>query len=132
MGMIRWLLPVVLLVMDIQGLAQRKQPKPPEVELLEVTAHREEGRINVDGRVKNVGEKPVKGLTVLYDFLDSDKHVIASMKGDVEEALLEPGAEAEFHAQLQAPPRATSFQVNFADGGGKDLRPAKSEIFPIE
>jgi hypothetical protein len=125
-------LAVILLAIMASALAQKKQPKPPEVELLEVTAHRDEGRINLDGRVKNVGEKPIRGLTVVYDFLDSDKHVISSGKGGIEEASLVPGDEAEFHAQLQAPPRATSFQVNFEDGGGKDLRLAKSEILPIE
>jgi hypothetical protein len=113
-------------------LAQKKQPKPPEVELLQVAAHREETLINIDGRVKNVGEKPLRGLTVLFDFLDSDNHVLASMKGGVEEPALSPGDETEFHAQLQAPARATSFQVNFADGGGKDLRLAKSDVLPIE
>ncbi|HUS06822.1 MAG TPA: FxLYD domain-containing protein [Bryobacteraceae bacterium] len=129
--MLRWYF-VLWLACSVAAPAQKKQPKPPEVELLQAAAHRDAGNINIDGKVKNTGDKPIKNLAVLYDFLDSDNHVLTSVKGEVEESVVAPGEEVEFHAQVKEPPRATSFQVNFEDGGGKYLRPAKIEVLPIE
>lgn len=115
------------------GQKKAKDSKPPEVQLMEASAHRSEGSITVDARVKNCGEKPIKSLQIIIDFVASDhKQVITTKRGGVDAELLEPGEEAEFHGQLENAPRATEFQLNFEDGGGKYLRAEKTGPFPIE
>src|SRR5713101_8036915 len=92
------------------GQKKGKEAKPPEVELLEATAHRQEGNVTVDARVKNVGEKPIKALNIIVDFLAPDhKQVITTKRGAIQEPTLDPGEEAEFHAQIENASRATEF-----------------------
>jgi len=87
----------------------------------------------VDARVKNCGEKPIKALQLILDFVASDhKQVITTKRGGIDAEMLDPGEEAEFHAQLEDQVRATEFQVNFEDGNGKYLRAEKTGPFPIE
>src|SRR5258708_33662467 len=105
------------------GQKKGKEAKPPEVELLEATAHRQEGNVIVDARVKNVGDKPIKALRLLIDFIAPDhKQVITTKRGRIDPEMLDPGEEADFHAQIEDPSRATEFQINFEDGNGKYLR----------
>jgi hypothetical protein len=115
------------------GQKKSKEPKPPEVELLEATAHRQEGNVIVDARVKNVGDKPIKALQLLIDFVAPDhKQVITTKRGRIEAEMLDPGEEADFRAQIEDPSRATEFLINFEDGNGKYLRAEKTGPFPIE
>jgi hypothetical protein len=115
------------------GQKKGKEAKPPEVELLEATAHRQEGNVIVDARVKNVGDKPIKVLRLLIDFVAPDhKQVITTKRGRIEAEMLDPGEEADFHAQIEDPSRATEFLINFEDGNGKYLRAEKTGPFPIE
>src|ERR1700704_1867916 len=82
------------------GQKKGKEAKPPEVELLEATAHRQEGNVIVDAKVKNVGDKPIKALQLIIDFVAPDhKQVITTKRGGVEAEMLEPGEEADFRAQ---------------------------------
>jgi hypothetical protein len=115
------------------GQKKGKEGKPPEVELLEATVHRQEGNVTVDARVKNVGEKPIKALNIVVDFVAPDhKQVITTKRGAIQEPVLDPGEEAEFHAQIEDPSRATEFHINFEDGNGRYLRGEKTGPFPIE
>jgi len=117
----------------VYGQKKGKDSKPPEVQLLEASARRQEGIISVDARVKNCGEKPIKALQLILDFVASDhKQVITTKRGGIDAEMLDPGEEAEFHAQLEDQVRATEFQVNFEDGNGKYLRTEKTGPFPIE
>lgn len=111
---------------------KKKEPKPPEIELLEASAHRQGENIAIDGKVRNCGDKPIKKLVLLFDFLDTDKQVLTTRKDSTEQELLAPGEEVEFHSQVPEPPRAALFQINFEDGGGKYLRVMKNGPFPIE
>ena len=114
--------------------AQRKRnsPKPPELQVAEVTARRGEGTVSLDGRVRNCGEKALRGLKLLFDFMDSDRQVLTTKNWTNEDAILQPGDETEFHAQLTDPVRAVYFRVNAEDGGGRELRVDKGGPFPVE
>jgi hypothetical protein len=115
------------------GQKKGKEAKPPEVELLEATAHRQEGNVIVDAKVKNVGDKPIKSLQLIIDFVAPDhKQVITTKRGGIEAEMLDPGEEADFRAQIEDPSRATEFQMSFEDGNGKYLRAEKTGPFPIE
>src|SRR4030088_1391891 len=84
------------------GQKKGKEAKPPEVALLEATAHRQEGNVIVDAKVKNVGDKPIKSLQLIIDFFAPDnKQVITTKRGGIEAEMLDPGEEADFRAQIE-------------------------------
>ena len=115
------------------GQKKGKDGKPPEVELLEATAHRQEGIISIDARVRNCGQKPIKTLQIIIDFIAPDhKQVITTKRGSIEAEVLEPGEEADFHARIEDPSRATEFQISFEDSSAKYLRAVKTGPFPID
>jgi hypothetical protein len=123
---------VLVLSLVAASVAADKKKKPPDLEILEASAHRGEIKISVDGRVRNSGEKPIKELTLQFDFQAPGKQAIATEKGAIDEEVLQPGQEAAFHMEANAPPRAVSFQIGAADGSGRELRVAKSGPFPID
>ena len=123
---------LVLWLLAAVSLAADKKKKPPDVEILEATAHRGETKVTVDGRVRNSGEKPIKELTLLFDFHAPGKQVVATEKGAIDEEVLEPGQEAAFHMEANTPPRSVAFQINAEDGSHRELRVARSGPFPIE
>jgi hypothetical protein len=123
---------ILALALVVASVAAQKKKKPPDIEVLEASAHRGENNVSVDGRVRNSGEKPIKQLTLSFDFLAPGNRVVTTESGAIDEEVLEPGKEAAFHMESNAPPRSVAFQINAADGSGRQLRIAKSGPFPIE
>jgi len=123
---------ILALTLVVASVAAEKKKKPPDLEVLEATAHRGESKVSVDGRVRNSGEKPIKELTLLFDFQAPGKQVVATEKGAIDEEILQPGEEAAFHMEANAPPGSVAFQINAADGAGRELRVSKAGPFPIE
>jgi len=123
---------VLILALAVIPTSAQKKHKPPDLEVLEATAHRGEDKVSVDGRVRNSGEKPIKELTLLFNFLAPRKEAIATEKGAIDEELLEPGNVASFHMEANAPPRAVQFEIDAQDGSGRELRVANAGPFTIE
>jgi hypothetical protein len=123
---------ILALTLVFASVAAEKKKKPPDLEVLEAFAHRGESKVSVAGRVRNSGEKPIKELTLLFDFQSPGKQVVATERGAIDEEVLQPGQEAAFHMEANAPPGSVAFQINAADGAGRDLRVAKAGPFPIE
>ncbi len=123
---------ILVLALVILPVGAQKKRKPPDLEVLEAVAHRGEDKVSVDGRVRNSGEKPIKELTLLFNFLAPGKAAIATEKGAIDDEILEPGKESAFHMEANAPPRAVQFQIDAQDGSGRELRVAKSGPFTIE
>jgi len=123
----------LLVCTAVLGLPQKKpQPKPAEIELTEVSVHRDGGNVAIDGKLKNQGERPVKNLRVFIDFRDPDHNVISTRRGGIEERVLDPQAEAEFHAQVPDEVRAVDVQFRYEDGSGRDLKGINAGPFAIE
>src|SRR4051794_38691796 len=112
--------------------AKKSQSKGPEIQLLESSGKVENGKIAIDGRAKNLSDRALRKLTVIYDMLDSDKNVLSTQKGEVEQEELPVGEESAFHAKMGFPPRAVSFRLNFEEIGERELRSAKFGPFPIQ
>jgi hypothetical protein len=108
------------------------QPKPPSIEVVEISAHRDPTQLNIDGSVKNTGERTANELIILVDVLDSDKRVLTTQKGESEPASIEAGEKAEFHAQMPIPPRAVYIRLSFEEPGGRYLKANNTGPFPIE
>lgn len=121
-------LAILLCAADKKG----KQPKGPEIELIEVTCHRSEDRMLLDGRIRNTAERPLNKVQMIFRFMAPGRQVIATKNGPVEDEVIDPGDEAEFHMQVPAPARAVEFDVNAEDGSGRELRFDRTGPFPIE
>jgi len=119
-----------LLVLTVAGADKKK--KPPDITVVECSGKRASGKITFDGRVRNTGEKTINGLVLLFDFLSSDKEVLTTLKGPVEDEVMKPGDESSFHLEADEPPRAVRYQMNAVDHAGRDLRLANAGPFAIE
>ncbi|MDQ6664925.1 MAG: hypothetical protein M3Z23_11080 [Acidobacteriota bacterium] len=109
-----------------------KKHKAPEVELAEVSVRRGRGLIDIDARARNATAKPIRGLTLVFQFFGAERVPLTSQKATIEEESLEPGGEAAIHAQLNDPPRAVTLEIAVVDASGHDFRVAKSGPYPIE
>lgn len=122
----------VLSAAAVFGQQKSSREKGPEVELIEASAHVEDRRLNIDGQVRNVGDRPIRKLTIFYEILDGDKKVLTRQQGPIDQPELGPGEEARFQAQMAFHARAVSFRLAFEDGGGRELRAEGTGPFAIE
>lgn len=104
------------------GQEKRKSPKAADVVVLESAAHRMEGSVALEGRLRNASSKTLNGLVLLFDFIDSDGQVIATKQSPVDEDTLGPGAESAFHFETADPVRAVRFRVRATDASERTLR----------
>lgn len=113
--------------------AQNKQPgKPAGIEVIDASAHREGSSVNIDGKLRNSGEKPVKKLKVFIAFRDPDGKTISTRTGGIEQKVFEPDDEVEFHAQVPDSVRAVDIVFNFEDAAGHELNAVNPGPFTIE
>jgi hypothetical protein len=126
-----FLLAAVILSVCASAPGQRKK-KPADVEVLETKARRVEGRITLDGRVRFTGERPTRGLVIIFDFLSPEREVVTSQKTQVADGVVRAGQEASYRTELVDPVRAISYQVRAVGAGERDLRVANPGPYPIE
>ncbi len=130
------IVPVLLLALGTLSTAADKKrnqpPKPAEIEIVEITARRSEGRVSLDGRVKNTGERPAMGVVLFFDFMAPGRQVITTKRGNLEIETLDPGEEAEFHVYAPEPPRAVEIRVQVQDSSERDLKVIKPGPYAIE
>lgn len=125
-------LALALTLMSLTASAQPKPKKAGDVLVLETRARREEGKINVDGKVKVTGEKPLHGLVVVFDFRSPEKAVVTTQKTTVDEELLENGHEGVYHVEMVDAARAVTYTMRAFDNHEKELKLENMGPFPIE
>ena len=91
-----------------------------------------EGKITLDGRVRFTGEKPARGLVMVFDFLSPEHEVVTSQKTQVADDVVRAGQEASYQTVLVDPVRAISYQVRAFDTSERDLRVGNPGPYPIE
>lgn len=120
----RFLLTFLLIAVCLPAADKKpKSRKPPEIVVLDLKVRRVEGKVTVDGRVKNGGEKVLSGVVLVLDFLAPGKVPVTTQKTNLDAENLEPGQEATFRGEMVDPVRAVECVLSAAeDGGGRDLR----------
>ena len=126
-----FLLLVATVLLAYQG-KKAPQLKPPALDVVETTAHRDQGLLAIDGKLKNTGERSAEKLVIIVDVLDSDKRAITTQKGSSEPESIEAGEQAEFHAQMRLPPRAVYIRLSFEDGDGREVKATNVGPFAID
>ncbi len=113
--------------------AAPKPVKKPVVEVVELEARRTtEGTLDVDGRVRNCGGKRLESVVLIFQVLAPGDEVVTTQKGELEESVLEPGEQAEFHWRMQDPARGVRVRVKATDHTKLDLGVANAGPFTIE
>ena len=86
----------------------------------------------MDGRVKITGEKPIKGLVIVFDFLSTEGETLTSQKVTMDEDELDRGEESTFHAATMNPPGAVRYKLRAFDKSDRQLRLGNAGPFTIE
>ena len=100
--------------------------------MIETKARRVDDKITLDGRVRYTGERPARGLVIVFDFLSPERAVVTSQNTQVADDVVRAGQEASYQTVLVDPVRAVSYQVRAFDTGERDLRVANPGPYPIE
>src|ERR1700690_1584638 len=77
-----------------------QKAKTGDIGIVEVTAHRGDDMIEIDGRVRNTSDKTIHRVVLSFDFTAPDGSVMTTQTAPVDEEDLAPGEEAPFHLQL--------------------------------
>ncbi len=113
------------------GQPRRKESNVLRLEVVEVKAAREAGRITLDGEVRNTGNRPLTKVVLVFDLLDADRKTISRRRGPIDEAVLDPGDSSAFHFYVPEQARAVEVRVG-AEQRGLEMEVAKPGPFPIE
>ena len=121
-----------LLLLALVASGAQKKRRALEILVVETAVRRGEGIITVDGKVRNTGERPIQGLTLLFDFLAPGRQVMTTQKIQMEEPVLAPGQEAVYRGALTDPVRSVRYRFHAADEAGRDVRVDNGGPFSIE
>jgi hypothetical protein len=102
---------LLCLVLTLAGTGQKRKARSVSIRVMELAARRIDGTIEIDGRVGNTGEHPLQKLILLFDILAPGGEVLTTQQGAVEQELLEPGDNADFHWKLREPARAVHVRI---------------------
>lgn len=110
----------------------QKSKKPADVQMVETRAVRDAGIIKVDGRVRVTGEKPLRGLVIVFDFRSPEKEVVTAQKAVIDTETMTQGQEGVFHNEMVDAPRAVKYTIRAFDSHEKELRVANPGPYIIE
>ena len=127
----RWLLALLPASFSSFGQQKRKPQNANRIEVRELKAERAEGRITLDGVVRNTGTRPLTKVVLLFDLQDADRKTISRRRGSVEEPVLEPGDDWSFHFYVADHARAVEVSVA-AEQRGLEMDVAKPGPYPID
>jgi hypothetical protein len=126
----------LLLVPAALAAAQKKRKKKdgesPELEVLSLGARRRSGVLEIDGRVRNCGERPLEKVVLIFYVVSPDGKVVTTQKGRIESAVLEPGEEYGFEWQARDHARAVTVSVGASNRGEDELVILKPGPYPID
>lgn len=111
---------------------KKEKPKPAVVELQGLKVAVDGTHISIEGELRNKGERTIEKLVLLFHFFDTSHQQITILKLEIDDETIDPGEEAEIHAEANEPPRSVSMEVTAADRGEKDLKIVNPGPYPIE
>jgi len=113
------------------GQPQRKPRRTAKIEVVEIRAGRERKQITFDGKIRNSGTEPLGRLILLFDLLDADRKTISRRRGPIDQEILGPGEESEFHFYVPDHARAVEVQIA-AEQRGMEIDVEKAGPYPID
>jgi hypothetical protein len=105
---------------------------PPEVVVIEMHVHRDQGTISVAGRIQNASSKSLNELNVVFQFEDGAGKVVTEQRTTVDEAKLSPAGVSSVNGQMKDAPVAVQVRVLAQTKSGHDLRVGNDGPFPVD
>jgi hypothetical protein len=115
-----------------QARKSKKDRNAPELVVEKIEIKREGEVILLDGVVKNVSMRSMRGLTLHFEFFAPNRKSLTVMNGPVESAVVEPEEETEFRLQVKAPTTAVALTIEARDKDTRDFIVANNGPHPIE
>src|SRR5215469_694297 len=94
---------------------KKEKPKPAVVELQGFKVAVDGTKIGIEGTVHNGGERTIEKLVLSFHFFDTGHQQITILKLEIDDETIDPGEDAEIHAEANEPPRSVSVEVTAAD-----------------
>lgn len=116
----------------MQKKGKSQKPSPAVIEVLQVTSSRSDGKVQIDGKIRNSGERPAEKVHLFFDFLAAGNAAISSAGAEIDPETLGPGEEAEFHLEVPDPIRAVRFTMRVEESDGRELKIVKPGPYGIE
>lgn len=117
---------IVCLLAALPAVAQKNKNKnkkgAAEVQIISLKIQRDGGTVALEGKVKNVSSKPLRGLVFFFEFLQFDGRMISRMTTAVSEDVMNPGEEGEFTTQTPDQVRAVHVRLDAEDSQGRYLK----------
>ncbi len=112
---------------------RQKKDRPPELEVVEFAARRtSDGRLEIDGRVRNIGTRPQEKVVLHFYAISPDGKVVTTQNGTLPEPVLAPGEESAFQWQARDHVRAVNINIGAENRAGDELAILKPGPYPIE
>ena len=112
----------LLLIAPFSALAQQQRKQPAaQIEVMDAKSERLQGRIVVDGLIRNTGTRRLTKLVLLFDLLDADRKTISRRRGAIDEPRFEPGDETEFHFFVADHARAVECSIQAQHSGDNEV-----------
>ncbi|MFB3777773.1 MAG: FxLYD domain-containing protein [Bryobacteraceae bacterium] len=110
---------------------KRRERDATRLEVVQLRAAREQGRITLDGEVRNTGTRRLNKPVLIFDLLDADRKTISRRRGPVDEAMLDPGDASSFHFYIPEHVRAVEISVA-AEHRGMEIDVVRPGPYPID
>ncbi len=121
---------IMLGALALSAAADKKAPKKkakgaPDLAVIALKIERDDKVVMIEGAVKNISGKPIRGVVLYFEFLEFGGRMISRMKTEATEQVLEDGEEVEFEAQTPDQVRAVDIRVDAEDKSARYLIPDK-------
>ncbi len=123
---------ILALCLALGAATAQRARKPADVQILETKAVREGANISLDGKVRVIGEKSLRGLVIIFDFRSPEKQIVTSQSAIIDEDTLVAGREGVFHSEMADSARAVRYTVRAFDMHDRELRVANPGPYPVE
>lgn len=106
--------------------------KRADIQILDFKAERADDLISVHAKVKNIGERTLQRVTIIFRFVDTAKATVTTQRTALETLELAPGQESEIDAQMKDAPRAVWVMILADRSGGVETRVAGDGPYTVE
>ena len=109
------------LFLPLLAPAQERR-RPAELTVVEIDVRRNVDIIQIDGRLKNIGQRRAEDITLIVHFLAPGRSPLETREGSLDEETLEPGAESVFSFETSFQPRLVEIRLEAKDKSGRPIR----------
>jgi hypothetical protein len=110
----------------------QERRRPAELTVVEIQARHDGSVIQIDGRVKNVGQRRAGSVTLIVHVLAPGRQTLETREGPLDEDTVEPGEDALFSFETPFPARAIEVRLEAKDSAGRELRLNRAGPYRIE